>query len=222
MARLLIVEPEADFHALFDAALAQAGYVAVEAANSYEGRRRREAVCLASVTGSAGARTAPCSWSKRQPSSTPFSVTSWPRRATDDCGGPQRCGRRGGRQEGHPVSGRLLTGPRLAVRRSHRKRHDEQGLGEDTHLYAGQTPTMKEAAETVNRPNNDHGDCGFSTAQPHRHYRALPAGYPLGVPPSKVFCDGVEVAGLGRCSCGALRNARRLPWRTAQPHPGSP
>ena len=37
MARLLIVEPEADFHTLFDAALAQAGYVAVEAANSYEG-----------------------------------------------------------------------------------------------------------------------------------------------------------------------------------------
>ena len=37
MARLLIVAPEADFHPLFAAALAQAGYVAVEAANSYEG-----------------------------------------------------------------------------------------------------------------------------------------------------------------------------------------
>ena len=37
MARLLIVAPEADFHSLFAAALAQAGYVAVEAANSYEG-----------------------------------------------------------------------------------------------------------------------------------------------------------------------------------------
>ena len=49
MARLLIVEPEADFHTLFDAALAQAGYVAVEAANSYEGPAA-EAVCLASVT----------------------------------------------------------------------------------------------------------------------------------------------------------------------------
>ena len=49
MARLLIVEPEADFHTLFDAALAQAGYVAVEAANSYEGPAA-EAVCLAAVT----------------------------------------------------------------------------------------------------------------------------------------------------------------------------
>ena len=37
MARLLIVAPAADFHTLFDAALAQAGYVVVEAANSYEG-----------------------------------------------------------------------------------------------------------------------------------------------------------------------------------------
>jgi hypothetical protein len=37
MARLLIVAPEADFHSIFAAALAQAGYVAVEAANSYEG-----------------------------------------------------------------------------------------------------------------------------------------------------------------------------------------
>ena len=35
------------------------------------------------------------------------------------------------RQEGHPVSGRLLTGTRLAVRRSHRKRHDKQGLRRD-------------------------------------------------------------------------------------------
>ena len=82
MARLLIVEPEADFHALFDAALAQAGYVAVEAANSYEagGGGSR---CLASVTrGRRAPGRPPCSWSKRQPSSTPFSVTSWPRRAT--------------------------------------------------------------------------------------------------------------------------------------------
>jgi DNA-binding response OmpR family regulator len=37
MARLLIVAPEVAFHTLLDAALAQAGYVAVEAANSYEG-----------------------------------------------------------------------------------------------------------------------------------------------------------------------------------------
>jgi hypothetical protein len=50
MARLLIVEPEADFHTLFDAALAQAGYVAVEAANSYEGQPAADAVCLAAVT----------------------------------------------------------------------------------------------------------------------------------------------------------------------------
>jgi DNA-binding response OmpR family regulator len=50
MARLLIVEPEADFHALFDAALAQAGYVAVEAANSYEGQPAMDAVCRAAVT----------------------------------------------------------------------------------------------------------------------------------------------------------------------------
>jgi hypothetical protein len=38
MARLLIVTPEADFRPLFAAAMAQAGYVAVEAANSYEGQ----------------------------------------------------------------------------------------------------------------------------------------------------------------------------------------
>ena len=83
MARLLIVEPEADFHTLFDAALAQAGYVAVEAANSYEGPPAAEAVCLASVTrGRRAPGRPPCSWSKRRPSSTPFSVTSWPRRAT--------------------------------------------------------------------------------------------------------------------------------------------
>ena len=49
MARLLIVEPEDDFHTLFDAALAQAGYVAIEAANSYEGRPAA-AVCRADVT----------------------------------------------------------------------------------------------------------------------------------------------------------------------------
>ncbi len=49
MARLLIVEPEANFHTLFDAALAQAGYVALEAANSYEGRLAADAVCRADV-----------------------------------------------------------------------------------------------------------------------------------------------------------------------------
>ena len=38
MARLLIVKPEASFHTLFHAVLAQAGYVAIEAANGYEGR----------------------------------------------------------------------------------------------------------------------------------------------------------------------------------------
>ena len=37
MARLLIVEPKGSFHALFAVALAQAGYIAIEAANSYEG-----------------------------------------------------------------------------------------------------------------------------------------------------------------------------------------
>jgi len=47
MARLLIVKPEEDFHALLHAVLAQAGYVAVEAANSYEGRPAADAVCLA-------------------------------------------------------------------------------------------------------------------------------------------------------------------------------
>ena len=83
MARLLIVEPEADFHTLFDAALAQAGYVAVEAANSYEGRRRRKR-CAWRPSHGVGGRPGgpPCSWSKRRPSSTPFSVTSWSRRAT--------------------------------------------------------------------------------------------------------------------------------------------
>ena len=45
MARLLIVEPEDDFHTLFQAVLAQAGYVAVEAANSYEGQLVVDAVC---------------------------------------------------------------------------------------------------------------------------------------------------------------------------------
>src|SRR5438552_11607968 len=38
MARLLIVQPEPSFHALFRIVLAQAGYVAIEAANSYEGQ----------------------------------------------------------------------------------------------------------------------------------------------------------------------------------------
>ena len=50
MARLLIVEPEADFHTLFDAALAQAGYMAVEAANSYEGPPAADATGLATGT----------------------------------------------------------------------------------------------------------------------------------------------------------------------------
>ena len=49
MARLLIVEPEADFHTLFQAVLAQAGYVAVEAANSYEGQLGVDAVCRSDV-----------------------------------------------------------------------------------------------------------------------------------------------------------------------------
>ena len=59
MARLLIVEPEADFHTLFDAALAQAGYVAVEAANSYEGHGGGSGVPGVRHTGSAGVRAAP-------------------------------------------------------------------------------------------------------------------------------------------------------------------
>jgi DNA-binding response OmpR family regulator len=50
MARLLIVEPEADFHTFFDAALAQAGYVALEAANSYAGRPSADTVCVADGT----------------------------------------------------------------------------------------------------------------------------------------------------------------------------
>jgi hypothetical protein len=46
MARLLIVKPAASFHILFHAGLAQAGYVAIEAANSYEGRPAADVVCL--------------------------------------------------------------------------------------------------------------------------------------------------------------------------------
>ena len=49
MARLLIVEPEDYFHTLFQAVLAQAGYVAVEAANSYEGQLAVDAVCRSDV-----------------------------------------------------------------------------------------------------------------------------------------------------------------------------
>jgi DNA-binding response OmpR family regulator len=49
MARLLIVEPEDYFHTLFQAVLAQAGYVAVEAANSYEGQLVVDAVCRSDV-----------------------------------------------------------------------------------------------------------------------------------------------------------------------------
>ena len=45
MARLLIVAPEDDFHTLFADVLAQAGYVAVEAANSYEGWPAADAAC---------------------------------------------------------------------------------------------------------------------------------------------------------------------------------
>jgi hypothetical protein len=47
MARLLIVKPEAYFYTIFHAVLAQAGYVAIEAANSYEGRPAADVVCLA-------------------------------------------------------------------------------------------------------------------------------------------------------------------------------
>jgi len=50
MARLLIVGPEDYFHTLFQAALAQAGYAAVEAANSYEGLSAADAACLADGT----------------------------------------------------------------------------------------------------------------------------------------------------------------------------
>jgi CheY-like chemotaxis protein len=49
MARLLIVEPEDDFHTLFQAVLAQAGYVTVEAANSYEGQLVVDTVCRSNV-----------------------------------------------------------------------------------------------------------------------------------------------------------------------------
>lgn len=49
MARLLIVEPEDYFHTLFQAVLAQTGYVAVEAANSYEGQLVVDAVCRSDV-----------------------------------------------------------------------------------------------------------------------------------------------------------------------------
>ena len=38
MVGLLIVQPEPSFHTLFRIVLAQAGYVAIEAANSYEGQ----------------------------------------------------------------------------------------------------------------------------------------------------------------------------------------
>ena len=47
MARLLIAKPEVSFHTLFHAVLAQAGYVAIEAANSYEGRPAADVACLA-------------------------------------------------------------------------------------------------------------------------------------------------------------------------------
>ena len=50
MARLLIVAPEDDFHTLFDDVLAQAGYVAVAAANSYEGRPAADAAYRADTT----------------------------------------------------------------------------------------------------------------------------------------------------------------------------
>jgi hypothetical protein len=46
MAHLLIVKPEVSFHTLFHAALAQAGYIAIEAANSYEGQPAADVVCL--------------------------------------------------------------------------------------------------------------------------------------------------------------------------------
>jgi hypothetical protein len=49
MARLLVVGPEDYFHTLFQAVLAQAGYVAVEAANSYEGQLVVDAVCRSDV-----------------------------------------------------------------------------------------------------------------------------------------------------------------------------
>jgi len=47
MARYLIVKPEASFHTLFHAALALAGYVAIDATNSYEGRPAADVACLA-------------------------------------------------------------------------------------------------------------------------------------------------------------------------------
>jgi hypothetical protein len=47
MARLLIVKPEASFYTLFQVVRAQAGYVAIEAANSYEGRPSADMMCLA-------------------------------------------------------------------------------------------------------------------------------------------------------------------------------
>jgi hypothetical protein len=47
MARLLIVKPAASFYTLFHIVLAQAGYVAIEAANSYEGRPAADVACLA-------------------------------------------------------------------------------------------------------------------------------------------------------------------------------
>ena len=37
MARLLIVQPEVSFHPLFHTVRAQAGYIAIAAANRYEG-----------------------------------------------------------------------------------------------------------------------------------------------------------------------------------------
>src|SRR2546427_4556658 len=46
MARLLIVQPEPSFHTLFRSVLAQAGDVAIEAANSYEGQPAADVACL--------------------------------------------------------------------------------------------------------------------------------------------------------------------------------
>ena len=92
MARLLIVAPEADFHTLFADVLAQAGYVAVEAANSYEGRPAADAARRADGRGPGGGPHGPtCSWSKRRHGSSPSSVTSWPRMGYVGVGGgPQR------------------------------------------------------------------------------------------------------------------------------------
>src|SRR5262245_45539091 len=83
MARLLIIKPEAYFHTLCHTVLTQAGYVAIEAANTYEGRPAADVVCLADgrLDRRAPARARLLIVDAETQFHT-FSVKSWPRRTT--------------------------------------------------------------------------------------------------------------------------------------------